>query len=58
MLADDDTSNISAYGRETYLGHYPSGSSLRNLKHFRQIIKSGRFEKYDFGAAENQKRYG
>ena len=57
MISDEDPTLISKYGVETYFGHYPSGTSFRNLAHFRQIINSGKFQKYDFGIEENLKRY-
>ncbi len=40
------------------MGHFPSGSSLRNMDHFDQIIRKGKFAKYDFGAKINQIKYG
>lgn len=35
MISDEDPDLISAQGKETYFGHYPSGSSFRNLNHFK-----------------------
>ena len=40
------------------MGHFPSGSSLRNMDHFEQIIRKGKFAKYDFGATINMQKYG
>lgn len=40
------------------MGHFPSGSSLRNMDHFEQIIRKGKFAKYDFGTAINMQKYG
>lgn len=40
------------------MGHFPSGSSVKNMDHFDQIIKSGKFRKYDYGATKNQQIYG
>ncbi len=40
------------------MGHFPSGSSLRNMDHFEQIIRSGKFAKYDWGAKKNMQIYG
>ena len=58
MISDEDTSLLSKHGKETYFGHYPSGTSLRCLYHFKQLINTGKFLKYDFGTDENIKRYG
>lgn len=40
------------------MGHFPSGSSLRNMDHFQQIIRKGKFAKYDFGEKKNLEVYG
>lgn len=58
MSSDEDTAPISQSGMETYFGHFPSGSSFRNLTHFRQNVQTGRFAKFDFGKEENLKKYG
>ncbi|XP_058794622.1 lipase 3-like [Phymastichus coffea] len=39
------------------LNHYPQGSSLETLLHYRQIMISGKFRQYDFGSDENYLRY-
>ena len=42
--------------------HMPSGSSLRSLIHYKQLIESNKhnpkFQKFDFGLVENLKKYG
>jgi len=38
--------------------HEPSGTSLKTLLHFSQIIKNHRYAKYDYGHAQNMKIYG
>ena len=35
--SDEDTSKISPFGLETYFGHYPAGTSFKNMMHFKQI---------------------
>jgi hypothetical protein len=40
------------------MAHFPAGSSLKSLKHFKQVMKAKRFEHYDYGPEENLKRYG
>ncbi|CDW82246.1 ab-hydrolase associated lipase region family protein [Stylonychia lemnae] len=52
-LTEDDESRI-----QVYLGHFPSGSSLRTLNHYAQMRAEGQFERFDFGKQENLKRYG
>uniref|UniRef100_A0ABD2WEA3 Partial AB-hydrolase lipase domain-containing protein n=1 Tax=Trichogramma kaykai TaxID=54128 RepID=A0ABD2WEA3_9HYME len=39
------------------LRHYPQGSSLETLLHYRQILMSGKFRQYDFGPERNYMRY-
>ncbi|XP_053958059.1 lipase 1 [Anastrepha ludens] len=40
-----------------YVAHLPSGCNLKQVKHYIQLVDSGRFCQYDYGSAENQKRY-
>ena len=39
-------------------GHFPAGSSLRNLVRYGQSVKSSRFEKYSYGKKQNLVVYG
>ena len=45
-----------------FMKHIPSGSSLRSLLHYKQLVKQDKFKPkflmYDFGTTENEKRYG
>lgn len=40
------------------LGHFPSGSSVKNFVHFDQYVKHESFKKFDYGAKNNMKIYG
>ncbi|XP_067625899.1 lipase 1-like [Eurosta solidaginis] len=40
-----------------YLSHAPSGCNFKQIKHYAQLVESGRFCQYDYGPTENQKRY-
>jgi len=52
---NNEIDNASRYpDKET---HGPSGSGWRNLIHYGQIIKAKQFQRYDFGSAENMKKY-
>ena len=44
-------------GKNIFL-YEPGGSSVQNLKHWIQIHKAKRVQKYDFGTLENIKKYG
>mmetsp|Transcript_36396 Transcript_36396/g.36017 ORF Transcript_36396/g.36017 Transcript_36396/m.36017 type:complete len:99 (+) Transcript_36396:87-383(+) len=37
---------------------HPNGTSFKAVRHWSQIIKSGRFEKFDYGKEKNLKIYG
>ncbi|CAH2056958.1 unnamed protein product, partial [Iphiclides podalirius] len=39
-------------------GHFPAGTSARNLAFYGQGRLSGRFQKYDYGLAKNSEIYG
>ncbi|BBN06468.1 hypothetical protein Mp_3g21430 [Marchantia polymorpha subsp. ruderalis] len=51
-------SYINDTRRPTYLKYFPQAISSYNINHFGQIRRSGKFQKYDRGAAENLKVYG
>jgi lysosomal acid lipase/cholesteryl ester hydrolase len=53
----EDANKISKIGLENYFGHYPSGSSFKNLAHLRQNLQTGKFAKYDYGLEVNQMKY-
>lgn len=38
-------------------GHTPAGASTKNLVHYAQLIRSGRFRQYDHGTIGNMNRY-
>ena len=58
MLCDDDPKKISQAGMESYMGHFPAGTSYRCLDHYRQLILTDSFKKYDFGLEKNLNTYG
>ncbi|XP_012265131.1 lipase 3 isoform X5 [Athalia rosae] len=39
-------------------GHFPAGSSYKQIVHYGQNMKSGYFRKFDYGKEENLKLYG
>ena len=44
---------------DVIMGHYPSGTSLRDYNHFVQMTVNENFQKYDFrNETENLRRYG
>ena len=51
---DDDDMNKFV----DYMGHFPSGTSLKALIHYAQIFRRGEFVNFDYGYDENFRRYG
>ncbi|XP_018766673.2 lipase member M-like isoform X3 [Serinus canaria] len=41
---------------DVYTSHYPDGTSVKNIIHWAQVIKSGEFKAFDYGS-ENPTRY-
>jgi len=41
-----------------YSHHDPAGTSVKNLAHYSQLVRSGNWEKFDYGAAKNMVIYG
>eukprot|EP01097_Dermamoeba_algensis_P000137 TRINITY_DN1049_c0_g1_i1.p1 TRINITY_DN1049_c0_g1~~TRINITY_DN1049_c0_g1_i1.p1 ORF type:complete len:142 (-),score=42.02 TRINITY_DN1049_c0_g1_i1:28-453(-) len=38
--------------------HEPGGTSVQNIIHWAQLVRSKKFQKFDYGREENKKRYG
>ncbi len=57
MLADEDPSLNDESRMQVYFGHFPSGTSLRALDHYAQILKGDTFNQYDFGKKQNREKY-
>lgn len=41
-----------------FLSHTPAGTSYKNMIHIGQVLKTGKFRKFDFGAQRNLAVYG
>eukprot|EP01083_Nonionella_stella_P222815 794735_1 len=41
-----------------YMKFYPGGTSIQNLDHWAQLVRSGRFQDFDFGRSRNLDVYG
>jgi hypothetical protein len=59
-LASDEIPLVNCPERiKVYLSHYPAGTSLRSMLHFKQIAEAKAFQTYNYGdVEENLKRYG
>ncbi|XP_030383250.1 lipase 1 [Scaptodrosophila lebanonensis] len=52
--------NWNEFNRKMFpviLGHYPAGVAAKQVKHFIQIIKNGRFAPYSYSASKNMLLY-
>eukprot|EP00347_Sterkiella_histriomuscorum_P002574 403367625 len=58
LLSDENPAECDRKSLESFLAHYPSGTSLKSILHFKQMMNNGIFEHYDYGSEENLKRYG
>lgn len=52
-----DYNNLNSSRIPVYIAHAPAGTSTRNIIHYAQAVKSGKFCQFDFGEEENMKRY-
>ena len=48
MTADANSDLISDVAMDNYFKFYPSGTSLQQILHFRQMLIDGEFKKYDY----------
>ena len=59
FISDSDPSVDSSDRLAVYSGHFPSGTSLRCLVHYGQLVNKSGFHRYDYGDEdENNKHYG
>lgn len=58
LLAGFDEEGYDATLLPSYLCHMPSDTSVRNMAHYGQEIRSGRFAHFDFGFDANMAKYG
>mgnify|MGYP001806788458 CR=1 FL=1 len=54
LVADEDISLDDEKRLQVYMGHFPSGTSLRCIDHYAQNINHDRFYSYDFGKSKNK----
>lgn len=50
--SDSDTTLIDPIAKFQHFRFYPAGTSYQSINHFRQMLLSGKFQKYDYGSKE------
>ncbi|CAK9298168.1 unnamed protein product [Gordionus sp. m RMFG-2023] len=58
LIGGPYTGNFNESRIPVIYGHYPAGTSVRNIAHFGQSIRTGDFRKYDYGFFKNLIKYG
>ncbi|XP_069136610.1 gastric triacylglycerol lipase-like [Argopecten irradians] len=59
LCAGYDIHNLNQTRLPVYIGHSPAGTSMQDMVHFSQMIRSKQFQKYDYGSPEaNKQHYG
>lgn len=59
VIGGFDAQNLNATRIPVYVAHTPSGTSVKNVLHFAQLVTSQQFAKYDYGSPEaNLAHYG
>jgi len=58
LLCGWDLSNLDEARVPIYIAHTPAGTSVRNMIHWAQLLRSKQLQKYDYGTPEeNRKHY-
>ncbi|XP_060080217.1 gastric triacylglycerol lipase-like [Ylistrum balloti] len=59
LCAGYDIHNLNKTRLPVYINHSPAGTSMQDMIHFSQMIRSKEFKKYDYGSVSaNKKHYG
>ncbi|KAM6130492.1 lysosomal acid lipase/cholesteryl ester hydrolase-like [Phoenicopterus ruber ruber] len=56
-IAGDRIQSLNTSRIDTYVGHYPAGTSVQNIIHWHQLTRADQFQAYDYGSKENMKKY-
>uniref|UniRef100_A0A2K5JGD8 Lipase n=2 Tax=Colobus angolensis palliatus TaxID=336983 RepID=A0A2K5JGD8_COLAP len=58
IICGFDSKNFNASRLDVYVSHNPAGTSVQNMLHWTQAVKSGEFQAYDWGSpVQNRMHY-
>ncbi|XP_057313671.1 gastric triacylglycerol lipase-like isoform X2 [Hydractinia symbiolongicarpus] len=57
LMCGFDTKNLNKTRVPLYLSLYPAGTSVRDVIHFAQMVRTGKFQMYDYGEVGNIQHY-
>lgn len=58
LIAGFDKKELNESRVPVYLSHLPAGTSVKDLLHFSQLVKSKQFQMYNYGSTGNVQKYG
>lgn len=58
LISDADREDDDKEKFGVFLGHFPSGTSLKDLTHFAQAVRDKTFAHFDYGTTKNVQIYG
>uniref|UniRef100_A0A8C5TWR9 Lipase n=1 Tax=Malurus cyaneus samueli TaxID=2593467 RepID=A0A8C5TWR9_9PASS len=50
LLGGHNEKNLNMTRLDVYTSHYPDGTSVKNVIHWAQVVKSGEFKAFDYGS--------
>lgn len=58
LIGGPDADELDEKYLPVIIAHTPAGASVHTIAHYGQLINTGEFSKYDYGAIGNMKHYG
>jgi len=58
IVSDGDSTCVDPSRLQVFMSHYPTGSSLKCLRHIAKNVRAKRFQQFDYGKKDNLIKYG